>query len=166
MFYGWYQRGIGGWAAVDGNLDDFLGNAIARDFAALFCGARIGVGQGREVYECVRDKSLVLNVETGSGSFQNVHEWKFWTDWERCADIRRWLAPCVEISPTGICLLQRRTVPVTARDLPKRLPRFLTDLKPSNFGWLDGRVVCHGYAITNAFAETGLRKAKWNVGDV
>lgn len=49
--------------------------------------------------------------------------------------------------------------------LPTRLPRFLTDFKPSNFGLFKGAIVCHDYGM-NLLRENGmgltLRKVHWD----
>lgn len=104
---------------------------------------------------------LVAKVETGSGSFQNVQEWEFWQAWCETKDVRRWLAPCADISPCGTILLQERTTPIPPGKFPDKMPDFLTDMKRSNYGLLKGKVVCHDYGRVVATASTTLRKAHW-----
>ena len=75
-----------------------LGDSVVRDFGFAFCGAKLGAGIGREVYECAIDPSKVVKIETASQSFQNVIEWE---TWHRLKDgpHGKWLAPCRFISP-------------------------------------------------------------------
>ena len=50
-------------------------------------------------------------------------------------------------------MLQKKTEPLRAEEIPGRVPKFLADLKPSNFGWLNDRVVCHDYGLTGALKD-------------
>lgn len=124
---------------------------------------RLGYGSGREVYACRVRPELVVKLEAERYSFQNIREWEVWqsiqyTPWAK------WFAPCESISPNGSALLQRRTTPVPEGRLPDRVPVFLTDLKPDNFGMFEGRVVCHDYG-NHLMLENGMtnrmKKAQW-----
>jgi len=93
------------------------------------------------------------------------HEVQF-TPWAR------WFAPCRRISPCGIVLIQERTRPLPHGELPKELPDFFTDLKPENFGLIDGQVVCHDYALhlasSNWLGKAKMKKVKkdeWRLPD-
>lgn len=124
-------------------------------------GEKLGQGAYRAVYVYRPDPTLVIKVETLNRAFANVHEWDIW---QRFAPGRnkRWLAPCVEISDHGTFLLQKRTTPITKREMPKAIPSFLTDEKAVNWGRLDGKVVCHDYADAFAKYSVALRKpANW-----
>jgi len=143
---------------------DFFTNAIAADLLSLCLGARLGGGISRDVFVWLPDPKLVAKVETDGGSFQNVNEWNVW---QRCGNvlgIHNWLAPCVSISSCGIILLQKRTEPLIRSKWPKKVPAFLTDLKPDNFGLIDDKPVCHDYGY-NMFIENGMttrmRKTDW-----
>lgn len=136
----------------------------ARDFWRLVCGDHLGTGCYRKTFACNLDPTLVVKVEQEEGCFHNVREWDIWQTIMHAPKWRKWVAPCVAISPKGNFLLMRRTQPVTMRDMPARVPSFLTDLKPGNFGLLNGKVVCHDYATPIVELELRLKKAKWNVG--
>lgn len=146
--------------------DQFTG-AIAKDLLSLCVGGKIGTGAYREVYEWLPDTSLVLKVEMGAKRFSNHAEWALWNDIQHwTADERGWFAPCTDVSDCGIYLLQKRTTPLRESELPKKVLRCLTDLKPDNFGWLDGRIVCHDYAMNLAHSygiTRHMRKADWNL---
>lgn len=137
--------------------------AVTLDGLRMVLGDLLGEGRDRAVYACRFDPSLVVKVDhrvaDGSTERQNEAEWRLWQVVEEGATepsggrdkfrrIRRWLAPCVGLSDAGTFLVQRRTEPLPADyRLPRKMPRFLYDLKRSNFGLLDGRLVCHDYGI-------------------
>lgn len=122
-----------------------------RDAFNLLAGDKIGSGAYRSVYECKLRPELVVKVEyeIEYRDFHNVLESRFWSDHEHYKPVSRWLAPCEHLSPDGYILLQRRCRPLSSwKDIPKTLPEFITDVKESNFGILDGRVVLVDYALT------------------
>lgn len=153
------------------------------DIEGLFLGKPIGGGIDRNVYALketsawgwrhkitqapeVDDEECrhVIKVQKGhTGYFQNVAEWLLW-ETARATRLARWLAPCVAISPCGLYLIQRRVEPLRRRDLPKRMPTFLSDLKRENFGMLEGKVVCcdYGLGVDAGAIKTKLRKARWD----
>lgn len=137
---------------------------VLSDFARLFCGDRLGEGIGREVYALATDPSKVVKVERGEGSFQNVIEWETWGDLKGTRHAKH-LAPCHWISPCGIVLIQTRVQPLTPEHEKARLPSFLCDFKRTNYGVLNGRVVCCDYGTNlllnhGAFASK-LAKPRW-----
>ncbi len=81
--------------------------------------------------------------------------------WSHDKDIRRWLAPCVQISPCGSILIQKRTTPAPSSRYPAKMPKFLTDMKRSNYGLYKGRLVCHDYGLICLTVTTATRKADW-----
>lgn len=141
-------------------------NEAYQDAFNLLCGKLIGEGVHRRVFECRIRKDLVVKVEGEVGwhrSFANVTEMRFWSDHQFFDKVARWLAPCEYLSPDGLILLQKRVSPIVGlSELPKQLPSFLTDLKPSNFGLLDGRIVCVDYASTIPNPSTRLRNVVWH----
>lgn len=138
---------------------------VYRDGFNLLCGREIGVGMTRTVFECNVDKSLVVKVEKAEvrTHFQNLVEWLAWS---RVAgtEFERWFAPVVAISPDGRCLLMKRVEHAPVHTLPKQVPAFFTDLKPSNYGFYEGRVVCCDYG-SHLLHEEGmtkrLKRAQW-----
>lgn len=146
-------------------LTDFS-NVVARDLWALTTGREVGSGVARRVFAYHPDPSLVLKVEDGAGDFQNVAEWHVWqavkdTKWAK------WFAPVHSISANGALLLMKRTEPAGLSDYPARLPVFMTDIKRSNFGMLDGQLVAHDYGtVPLVMLGTGMsartRKVEWS----
>ena len=134
------------------------------EFFKLICGEIIGEGAYRQVYECRLNKDWVVKVEDedDDGNFCNVNEWKTWTTKKHELAVAGWLAPCHQISHGGRFLIQSRTRPVAKKDLPVKIPAFLTDVKAENFGRLDDRVVCHDYGFISTYMKTRLIKAHWN----
>ena len=143
---------------------DELGNTFAVDLAKLILGDKLGEGMSREVYEFAFDKKFVVKVE--QSKFQNVREWELWNELKE-NKLAKHFAPCVDISPCGIYLIQRRTEPIPKSEYPEKIPHFFTDEKFSNFGVIveNGKksFVCHDYGsfiLTNGF-RNGMKKAVW-----
>lgn len=142
--------------------EDFK-TAIARDLLNMVLDDMIGEGQFRCVYPWLLNENWVCKIERVSGHFSNVQEWDVW---ERVKETKlaQWFAPVHQISGCGILLLQSRTKPVEAHELPKQIPAFFCDLKAANWGRLGKRVVCHDYG-NNLLMEKGMttrmKKAVW-----
>lgn len=120
----------------------------ARDLTYLFLGEVLGNGMSRSVYAHERDKSLVIKVESGGNRFQNVLEWEFWQT-VKDTKMAKWFAPCVEISPNGIFLIQKRADMIPKNQYPKKIPKFFTDLKYQNFGMIGKQFVCFDYGTAH-----------------
>lgn len=138
-----------------------------RSFEAAFnllCGDLLGEGIHRKVFSCKIDPSLVVKVETDEDyrSFANAYEHRNWTDNEHYIAVANWLAPVVSISACGFVMLQKRITPVRLSELPEKLPSFLTDIKPDNFGLYEGRLVACDYSTLITRVNTSLRKAEWS----
>ena len=129
----------------------------------LLCGDKLGEGIHRTVFACRLRPELVVKVENDDDwrYFANVMEMKFWNDHESYSKVARWLAPCEYMSPDGRILLQKRVRPLLDEsELPAELPAFLTDIKPENFGLLDGRVVCIDYALNIPSPSMRMKKRR------
>lgn len=129
---------------------------VTRDILALMLGARLGSGIARSVYVFRPNPTLVVKIEEDAGSFQNIIEW---TTWNEVSDTKWavWFAPCHHISPCGTALIQSRTHPLGTP--PDKIPNFFADLKPENWGMLDGRPVAHDYGYT-CLSSMGLARAR------
>lgn len=139
---------------------DLFESSTRHDLFRLCIGEKIGQGVGREVYEWLPDASLVAKVELDGKSFQNTMEWELWNNVAYKKDVGRWFAPCVDISLSGIILLQKKTTP--AQRYPDKLPSFLTDTKKNNYGMLGNKFVCHDYGF-HRFWEYGMTKRQRKV---
>lgn len=141
-------------------------HGIYRDAFNMLAGEKIGHGAYRDVFECKLRPEFVVKVErdepNGYRTFHNYDEYRFWDDHKDYRAVARWLAPIEYCSPDMLIILQRRVTPIDKSKLPAKLPAFLTDLKPSNFGMLDGRLVCTDYAYTVPNPSLRLKKAEWN----
>lgn len=133
------------------------GTAVRLDIIKHFLGDLVSRGTARDVF--VFNDEYVLKVENKERSFQNVNEHRVWeevknTKWSK------WFAPIQNISPCGILVVQRKVKPLESiNDLPSHIPNFFTDLKLSNYGWLDGEFVAIDYGLT-LLDHVGLNKAK------
>lgn len=127
----------------------------------VLIGKKIGQGAYRYVYHCRIDPKLVVKFEGTARNFANAHEYDIWMQLQHTA-MEKWVAPCRFISPCGSVLLQDKTTPVLdKKDLPRKVPELFGDLKQDNWGWLNGRVVCHDYGNFKAVAGWRLKKADW-----
>lgn len=134
------------------------------DLIAMNCGEPLGEGIGRHVFVYGLDPSMVIKVEMASHSFQNIIEWETWNQAQGTKS-EPWLAPCRRISPCGIFLIQDRVEPLRPEFEDTPVPRFLTDFKRSNYGILNGRLVCCDYG-TNLLLNHGsvsprFKKPEW-----
>jgi hypothetical protein len=145
-------------------FDDHFKTILARDLAGMLLGDYDGHGTYRSIFHHATDPTLIVKVENKTGSFSNVQEWDVWQR-VKLTKLARWFAPCVQISGAGTVLIQRKCELVTARQLPKKVPAFFTDLKAENWGLLNGRAVCFDYGC-NLLMERGmterLRIARWD----
>ena len=140
----------------------------------LLCGAKLGEGMSRTVFECELLPDCVVKVETDARRFQNVMEWEIW---QRVKDTpaARWFAQCRWISPSGLVLIMERTRVPGQSEYLEKVPAWFTDLKRQNWGMAraekkDGKpgrewLVCHDYG-TSLVIEEGtitkrMRKADW-----
>lgn len=142
---------------------DHFGNNISRDLLDMCIGRKLGTGMSRDVYEFGPDPSVVIKFETNTGSFQNIVEWEAWHSIKK-TKIAKWFCPILRISDNGKVMLMKKTEPMGWNERPAKMPKFFTDLKIQNFGWLDGQLVAHDYGI-NFLIEKGtggrLVKADW-----
>lgn len=122
--------------------------AALKDAFKLLCGDILGQGCDRVVYQCKLMEEWVVKVEkVDPYDFSNIREHIFWHQHKDTKKIAKWLAPCGVISPDGKVLLQRKVIALDDDyELPKKLPEFLSDIKRSNFGLYEGRLVCVDYA--------------------
>ena len=143
-------------------MDDFdISAAAQREIKDLILGEKLGGGISRQVFEYALNDKYVVKIEDRSQSFQNIIEWEVWHHLKGCKATARWLAPCHYISPNGIVMIQERTMPMRPNERPKRVPSWLTDIKPDNWGLLNGKPVCHDYGFLQGIGRGGLTKASW-----
>lgn len=119
----------------------------------------IGRGTTREVYSFLFDPRYVVKYEHSVGTFCNVNEFRTWE--YSGGDMQKWLAPCIALSPCSRYLIQARTTPCKAEDLPRLVPAFFTDKGLPNFGWYEDRIVCHDYGYTIPNYSMRMIKANW-----
>lgn len=134
-----------------------IGEAVQyEDLKELLFGAALGIGIHRKVGVFRPDPSLVIKCAIECPNI-NVLEEEIW-QMVKETNIAKWFAPCVEISPCGIFLLQKRVEMRPKGEYPKLIPSFFGDTKYTNYGWLNGQFVCCDYA---GFISTSMTH-KWN----
>ena len=140
-----------------------MSTEVKEDAFNLLCGRLIGSGMTRKVFHCNIRDDVVIKVEAEEvrSHFQNLQEWLVWN--RICGTaFEKWFAPVIEISPNGRVLVMAKTEPLGILELPKKMPVFLTDFKPENFGRYKGNVVCHDYG-SHLLMERGMSKAMQTV---
>jgi len=131
---------------------------LATDILLGLLGAELGAGAHRTVFEAGWCDDLVIKIETGAVG-ANGREWEVWKDLKDTPD-EKWLCPCVMLSPGTTALVMRRAKPIPDLSvLPTRLPWWVTDVKPENWGMLDGRPVLVDYANHRFFSQ-GLGRTR------
>lgn len=123
-----------------------LPDASVQDLLAKLCGEPLGSGIDRAVYEWpweINGWRAVVKITTGEYDFQNVAEWHLWQS--STANLQRYLAPVLGISPGGRCLWMAYCEPCPADLRPEKLPKVLRDLHGGNIGWLNGNPVVMDY---------------------
>lgn len=128
---------------------DNLTNESLREFLYLACGECLGEGMSRTTYRYALDDSKVIKIENSISHFQNVREWHIWQDNQYYDKVGKWLAPCRYISQSGVFLIMDYAENIRSSEIPLKIPSFMVDIKPENFGVLkDGRIVLRDYGTT------------------
>lgn len=121
------------------------GGVVATDLLATLVGRPLGEGAYRKVFVSQANSEQVVKFEIVSGKFCNVAEWDIWENLKDHKVLGKWMAPVRYISPNGAILIQDRTFPVEASQMPEKIPRLFCDTKIQNWGWYEGRIVCHDF---------------------
>lgn len=135
----------------------------AEEFFQLMLGEKVGVGQSREVYIHRHNPDWVVKVEVSGKDFQNAHEWRLWHDLKE-TDLKKWFAPCVDISDNGMFLIQERVSIPDVKSYPKKIPLFLShDTQYQNFGFISKQFVCcdYGFFTSRIRGSSKLVRADW-----
>lgn len=121
-------------------------------------GERIGRGSLRDVYRLKFNPDLVIKIERNPIHRHNIQEYLFWQEWKHAKSIRKWLAPIEYISPCGTYLIQRYAEPLPRKYTLPKIPKWVADVKPANFGLINGKLVVVDYAYTYSFLN--VKKTK------
>lgn len=140
-----------------------LSSLQERALQGLFLGPYIGGGIARRVFTySPSPSSYVVKIEDDEArDFQNVAEWAMWQSAK--APLKRWLAPCVWISPCGLALLQARCEPCPKHLIPARAPKVLGDLHADNWGLYESKPVVLDYGRHLALTLTANAKTMKNI---
>lgn len=138
-----------------------LGRHILEDFFTYFADEVLGAGMDRKVFSLYNNEKFVIKYEEYPD--QNVLEQFIWGAVKDTVHAK-WFAPVIGNSPCNHFNIMQRTAPIRADELPERVPSFFTDLKPSSWGMINGRPVCHDYGKI-LMLEKGMtkrmKKANW-----
>lgn len=145
-----------------GYLNDLelYSDSSLKTVVAKFCGEYLGKGSYRMVYVLKSYPDFVIKIETDlkEKSFSNIVEYKNWVS-STYTPLSAWLAPCEWISCNGRLLVQRKVIHGTSKDYPTKIPSIFTDLKLSNYGFINGKFVSCDYA--SLLQEYKHKKISW-----
>lgn len=144
--------------------------------AAAFVGAgllgmKLGEGSTRVVFALPHFPEAVAKFESslvGGLNNANIAEFKYWKS-ATGTSAESWLAPCLAVDDGGFLLLQARTGRIDGRSWPRLFrstPPLLHEPSPGNWGWYQGRLVCHDYALAGyEFASSAWGSAQPRGGE-
>lgn len=145
---------------VDSILRD---KTLSRDFCDFFLGEYLGSGVSRHVFRSKANQKRVIKIAYDSPR-ENIIEDEVWTRIQFVKKYNKWFSPVHSISPSGYVLEMSYARTIPSLNYPDKIPAFFTDVNRSNFGWLNGHVVCLDYAA-NLLMEKGMdcgnRKVEW-----
>lgn len=135
---------------------------LFREIESLLCGAILGEGLSRRVYQSQLNENRVIKFER-RGFYQNIVEWETWYR-VRGTKLEKWFAPCYALSAHGMYLEQAKVERLHKRGLPLKVPAVIADCKAANFGLFEDRVVCcdYGASLARVPQNVKLVQAKWD----
>lgn len=139
--------------------------SISRNQAIkMWCGELLAKGVNRNVYELKFNRNWVVKIQI-SNNFDNVLEWEIYKAVQYCDSQEKWFAESLCITESGMVLVQRRATFPAKKEYPKLIPKFFTDMKYQNYGFINGQFVCVDYSnvlsMLFGLAPNGMRRAKW-----
>lgn len=140
---------------------------MEQSYKNILIGKKIGSGCYRDVYLCRLDTSLVVKIEKENREFHNIKEWNIWEE-IKYSKLKKWFAPCIDISEDGKVLIQQKIEFGRKKDYPKKVPSFFTDVQPKNFGFIGKQLTCCDYGstiITRSFDDKKQKIADWKIGE-
>jgi len=145
------------------SVDEMINDSMLQ----MFTTHKLGSGSTRSVYQLRENKNRVMKVCDEINADANVIEWNIWCDFCKTKEGKRWLAKCYYTTDNRRVMIQEKLTVITDKNdprLPKKIPRFLTDTKVTNWG-VDkkGRVKCLDYGLVLVAQKNPwkLKKAKW-----
>lgn len=142
---------------------------VNTDLITSLLGQKLGEGCYRAVYQHNWSKDWVIKIEPNNTD-SNVTEFMLWQEIcglrNQLAWVKEWFAPIYWMSPNGKILCMHKTAeePKNSKlERPEEVPKFFSDVKWDNFGWIGNKFVCHDYAIAYKFIkyENKMQKIKW-----
>lgn len=125
----------------------------------LVIGKYIGSGCYRDVYHHTTNDEWVVKIMNDKEANSNLLEFEIWqkvkdTPWGK------WFAGCIWCSDNGKAMIQEKVEPISKNNvhlIPDKIPYFFTDIKPTNFGFINNQLVCHDYDMSLIrFVDDGL----------
>lgn len=137
------------------------------DMFNLLCGAEIGEGIGRKVFQHNLDKDLVVKIATTQEGVRcNSNEYTLWEEIQgltnKLAWVKDWFAPVVATSENSNILIMKKTEEKEGKKRPTEIPSFLFDAHYGNFGWIGNKFVCHDYGNIFGFLDYKKKFIKIN----
>ncbi len=121
---------------------------VVSDLFEMVCGKFVGEGTTRIVFDYLLMSGYVIKIEKEARTFNNIMEYELWNSLSHAPEFNKWLAPCIEISPNGRWLIQKKIVPINdknKKDVPAKIPYWLSDMKFANYGFIGKQFVSCDY---------------------
>lgn len=140
--------------------------AVNEDLIRSICGRHLGSGSFRSVYVYNLDPRFVVKLELLNTNC-NQTEYELWDQIKELkaglAWVKDWFAPIKWISPNGRVMIMKRTFEKENKELPNKVPAFMSDVKLNNFGWIGNKFVCHDYGFLYGFMNYSnkMKKINW-----
>lgn len=136
---------------------------IAQDLACMVLADKIAEGGFRKVFDFDIIPGTVVKYNPDKEA--NILEWNVWKSSNGTA-WRKWLAPCLYMSPGGYFLIQKKVRPLKDTDkLPRSIPNAFEDIKRENWGFIGKSFVCHEYQFIDRALDIAMnvnRPLKFN----
>lgn len=121
--------------------------AAILDANAYFFGPLIGEGDHRRVYEVRGTDAYVFKVAKDACLWANFAEYDLW-EAVKNTTLEKHFAPCHSMSPGGRILCMRRADRLARpSEVPRLLPRFISDTHRNNIAMMGGKPVIIDYGI-------------------
>jgi len=126
------------------------------DLVLCMLGKQLGEGVYRSVYEYNLDPKYVIKIEPRNTEC-NMSEYMLWDEIRglknELAWVKDWFAPIKYISPNGKILVMERAYEKPQKERPRKVPKFFSDCKRDNWGWIGNKFVCYDYGFLHRFIK-------------
>ena len=132
-------------------IDIALNFQIAFDMVDLLCGDFVGEGNSRIVYDCPIYPGYVTKISKDADNHDNIMEYEMWCSVAHQPKMNKWFADVKWLSGNGRVMIQKKAIHINdknKKNIPTKVPAFLSDMKFDNYGFIGKQFVCFDYAFS------------------